>query len=292
MSGKRGTLDGAEFHPDGQAVNARTRLVDTAPGPSFAGLPSVSEPVRPQLGHSLTFGLLHAIGAEIAAGHYDDKPFPAEAELARHYGTSLSVTREAVKMLTAKGLLASRPRLGTRVQPLSCWSLLDTDVLRWLLQQRHSADVLGQFNQLRIAIEPAAAEFAARFAWPRGVQRISDALEHIALSERRGEDGIEPRIAFHGAVLQAARNPFYAQFRDAVETALRIANRMRRRPNDPATELAAYAAVYGAIATGDWEQAREAMRDIVTGIFAPADTTGQSESIPQIGGNAPNFARS
>lgn len=271
-------LDAAKFHPGDQAVNARASFAVAPPGPGFAGLPRGGAPDRPQLGHSLTFGLLHAIGGAIAAGDYDDKPFPPEAELARHYGTSLSVTREAVKMLTAKGLLASRPRLGTNVQPLSCWSLLDTDVLRWLLQRRHAADALGQFNQLRVAIEPAAAEFAARFAWPRGVQRISDALEHMLLCERRDEDPIDARIAFHGAVLQAARNPFYAQFQDAVEAALRIANRMRRRAGDPAGELAAYAAVRGAIASGDWERARAAMHGIVTGTSATGDMIGQFES--------------
>ena len=45
------------------------------------------------------------------------QPFPTEAELARQHGVSRSVTREAVKMLTAKGLLSARPRQGTMVQP-------------------------------------------------------------------------------------------------------------------------------------------------------------------------------
>lgn len=241
----------------------------------FAGLPSGGQD-RPQLGHNLTFGLLHAIGGAIAAGEYDDKPFPAEAELAERYGTSLSVTREAVKMLTAKGLLASRPRQGTLVQPVSCWSLLDTDVLRWLFQQRDSADVLGHFNQLRVAIEPAAAEFAARFAWPRNVQRISDAFERIALCAHQGEDPIEPQIAFHAAILLASRNPFYAQFQDAVGTALRISNRMLRRSGDPALDIAAYAEVRRAVASGAWEDARTAMHGIVTGVFASIGTPSQS----------------
>jgi DNA-binding FadR family transcriptional regulator len=245
---------------------------------AFAGLPRGGE-ARPQLGHNLTFGLLHAIGGAIAAGHYDDKPFPAEAELADYYGTSLSVTREAVKMLTAKGLLASRPRQGTQVCPVSCWSLLDTDVLRWLLQQQDSADVLGHFNQLRIAIEPAAAEFAARFAWPRDVHRIGHAFERIEMSEPRREDPIEPQIAFHAAILRASRNPFYAQFQDAVGTALRIASRVRRRSGDPALDIAAYAAARHTIASGDWEGARAAMHGIVTGIFADAGTPSQSDSV-------------
>lgn len=274
-------------------MNARAQFGGALPavrvGAAAGGLPSGGARERAQLGHNLTFGLLHAIGGAIAAGDYDDKPFPAEAELAGRYGTSLSVTREAVKMLAAKGLLASRPRQGTQVRPVECWSLLDTDVLRWLLQRRHAADVLGQFDQLRIAIEPAAAEFAARFAWPRGVRRISECLERIALCERLREDPIEPQVAFHAAILQASRNPFYAQFQDAVGTALRISNRMRRRSGDPTPELAGYAAVCSAIADGDWEQARQAMHRVVSGDFARSDATGQSESIAAIGEHARNL---
>lgn len=37
-------------------------------------------------------------------------PFPTEAGLATQFNVSRSVTREAVKMLTAKGLLSARPR--------------------------------------------------------------------------------------------------------------------------------------------------------------------------------------
>lgn len=218
---------------------------------------------RPQLGHNLTFGLLHAIGGAIAAGQYDGKPFPAEAELAAHYGTSLSVTREALKMLAAKGMLASRPRQGTHILPRSSWSLLDTDVLRWLFQRRDPADVLRQFNQLRVAIEPAAAEFAARFAWPRGVQRIAQAFERIERCDREGADSLEPRIAFHAAILEASRNPFYRQFQAALGTALHLSSRVRRGAGNAVPDIGAYAAVRGAIAGGNWEEARAFMHAII-----------------------------
>ncbi|MDG2535163.1 FCD domain-containing protein [Sphingomonas sp. HITSZ_GF] len=241
---------------------------------AFPG-PAVGGETRPQLGHNLTFGLLHAIGGAIAAGHYDGKPFPPEAELAEQYGTSLSVTREAVKMLTAKGLLASRPRQGTFILPVSHWSLLDTDVLRWLLQQRQSAEVLRQFNQLRIAIEPAAAEFAARFAWPRDVHRISGAFEAIRRSKRHQEDPLDAQIAFHCEILEASRNPFYKQFQAAVGTALRISSRVRGAGRATAPDIPAYAAVHGAIASGDWAAARESMRGIVAAAPGFLDESGR-----------------
>src|SRR3546814_15140853 len=62
------------------------------------------------LGRNLTYGLLDNLGRAIVTGQFDDEAFPTEAELTKRHGVSRSVTREAVKMLTAKGLLSARPR--------------------------------------------------------------------------------------------------------------------------------------------------------------------------------------
>src|ERR1051325_6657285 len=125
------------------------------------------------IGRNLTYGMLDALGKEIVTGGYDDRPFPTEAELARQHDVSRSVTREAVKMLTAKGLLTARPRKGTSVQPASYWNLFDPDVLRWLLERKFSLELLRQFSDLRIAIEPAAAALAARAADAGGLSAIA-----------------------------------------------------------------------------------------------------------------------
>ena len=45
-----------------------------------------------------------------------------------------TVVREAVKSLVAKGLVYSRPRVGTVVKPRREWHMLDPDVLHWLMQ--------------------------------------------------------------------------------------------------------------------------------------------------------------
>src|SRR5215218_303648 len=122
---------------------------------------------------NLTFSMLEALGRDIVTGAYESRRFPTEAELAVEHMVSRSVTREAVKMLTAKGLLTARPRKGTTVQPSSSWNLFDTDVLRWLLERKFSLLLLRQFSELRIAIEPAAAALAARMAGPAAVAAIA-----------------------------------------------------------------------------------------------------------------------
>src|SRR6187402_2345818 len=130
-------------------------------------------------GRNLTHQLTHQLGSAIIQGSYAiDKSFPTEAELSHQFNISRSVTREAVKMLTAKGLLASRPRQGIRVMPSAQWNMFDPDVLAWTLHARPSLDLLREFTQLRIAIEPEAARLAAdnRHDKPK-MKAIGDALE-------------------------------------------------------------------------------------------------------------------
>ena len=136
--------------------------------------------VRTSLGRNLTYGMLDSLGKAIVTGAYEETPFPTEAELSKQHAVSRSVTREAVKMLTAKGLLSARPRQGTIVQPVSSWNLFDADVLRWLLDRKFSVDLLRQFSELRIAIEPAAAALAARAADDEGLAGIRAGFDRMA----------------------------------------------------------------------------------------------------------------
>ena len=114
-----------------------------------------------------TFSIVEALGGAIVAGEYDAaNPLPNEGELAQQFGVSRSILREAVKMLTSKGLVASRPRHGTWVTAEAQWNFLDPDVLNWLLGRAYSPELLIQFTELRLAIEPRAAALAAARATP------------------------------------------------------------------------------------------------------------------------------
>lgn len=226
---------------------------------------------RPELGRNLTYGLLDTLGRAIVTGRYESEPFPTEAELARQHGVSRSVTREAVKMLTAKGLLSARPRQGTVVRPTSTWNLFDTDVLHWLLERQFSVELLKQFNQLRVAIEPEAAALAARFATGADLERISEGLDRMEAAEIGHDDTLEADIAFHVAILRGSGNPFYAQFRDVVSTALRTSIRFTNRIKGRSASVADHAAVRDAISARDPEAARAAMRALIGDVLELID---------------------
>jgi DNA-binding FadR family transcriptional regulator len=238
--------------------------------PNMSGL--TIEEARPQLGRNLTYGMLDAIGRAIVVGDYEGSVFPTEAELAKQHGVSRSVTREAVKMLTAKGLLSARPRQGTIVQPTTSWNLFDTDVLRWLLERQFSIDLLRQFNELRVAIEPEAASLAARVATKEDIDRINAGLVRMEKADRGEDDALESDIAFHVAVLRASRNPFYVQFRDVVSTALRTSIRFSNQAMGRTANVADHAAVRDAIAKGNADKAHKAMRMLISDVLELIDT--------------------
>lgn len=175
-------------------------------------------------GRNLTHQLTHQIGSAIIQGNYAvDKSFPTEAELSAQFNISRSVTREAVKMLTAKGLLASRPRQGIRVMPSAQWNMFDPDVLSWTLSARPSLDLLKEFTQLRIAIEPEAARLAAQNCQDKvKIKAIADALERMRRADEGQDDALTADIEFHTAILSATNNRFFLQLRQFIQVALRV----------------------------------------------------------------------
>lgn len=182
--------------------------------------------MRSGQGPNMTYRLVETLGQSIVGGSYAvDHPFSTEAELAQQFGVSRSVTREAVKMLTAKGLLSARPRQGTCVQPETGWNLFDPDVLRWLLERKFSLKLLREFTEVRLAIEPAAAALAARHATAEGLAGIQRGIERMKAAERGEDDPLAADVAFHVAILDATGNPFYTQLHELVNTALRISIR-------------------------------------------------------------------
>lgn len=175
---------------------------------------------------SLTHSIVEELGQAIVCGTYSDhNPFPIEAELCEQYEVSRSILREAVKMLTSKGLLRARPRQGTWVQPESSWNLLDPSVLGWLLNRKFSIELLIEFTEIRRVIEPQAAEYAAKRGSAESLARIEEGVARMEAAERGEDDPLLSDIAFHVAILEASENRFFRELKDLTKTALKISIR-------------------------------------------------------------------
>jgi len=215
-------------------------------------------------GQNLTYSIAEDLGVAIVTGTYSSKkPFPVEGELCRRYGVSRSILREAVKMLTAKGSLDSRPRRGTWVQDEGRWNLLDPDVLRWMLERKFSFSLLIEFSQVRLAIEPKAAALAAVAAGPAEKAAIAAAIQAMIESERMQDDPLEPDIGFHVAILRASKNGFYSRLSELTEAALRFSIRMTNRQTG-VRSVPEHKKVADAILAGDAKRAETAMRALVS----------------------------
>ncbi len=186
--------------------------------------------MRRTVAHNLTFDIVQRLGKEVVSGKYvEGKKFPTEAELCIEYEVSRSVMREAVKILTGKGLLSARPRRGTKVTEESRWNLLDPDVLGWLLKRDLSLPLLVEFTEMRLGVEPEAAALAARSATQEQKDRITAAVEEMERASRGESDPLESDIAFHLAVLYASNNRFMVLLDSFIDTALRFSIRLTNR---------------------------------------------------------------
>lgn len=217
----------------------------------------------PVPGQTLTFGLAEALGCAIVAGRFEGRGFPTDAELARQYGASRSIVREVIKMLTAKGLLSVRPRLGTLIEPQASWRLLDPDVLRWLLARPVSRELLGQFIEMRLTFEPEAAGLAAQRTTPAARDAIAEAVARVDAAGNEAVDLTLAEAAFHVAVLEAAENPFVSQLTTFVMTAVELSARLMRRHHVRADSLPYRRLVAEAVLSGDPARARDGMRTLL-----------------------------
>jgi DNA-binding FadR family transcriptional regulator len=162
-----------------------------------------------------------AIGRGIVHGeHPPGTILPPEAEWSARFHVSRSVVREAIKILSAKGLLTSRPKVGSRVEPREHWNLLDHDVLAWYAEAPGRKQFLGSLQEFRRIFEPEAAALAAERRSDEQMQAISNACHDMgqarSLSERSAAD-----VRFHLAILDASGNDLLLPLGVLVESALR-----------------------------------------------------------------------
>ncbi|MFG6666148.1 FadR/GntR family transcriptional regulator [Halomonas sp. HNIBRBA4712] len=132
---------------------------------------------------------------------------PTENSLCNSFGVSRTVIREAITHLKSLGLVETRRGVGT--------SVLRTSKIEALPARRINPttveDIL-HLLELRLAIEPAAAEHAARRYDSDDQARLEQQHQaftsaFVARSQAREEDYL-----FHFAIAQASKNPFFQSF--------------------------------------------------------------------------------
>ncbi len=170
-----------------------------------------------------------AIGEDIVRGRI--KPgerLPQEAELIERFRASRTAIREAMKVLTAKGLVRARQRAGTKVRPRAEWDLLDADVLSWHDPDTISDTLVGDLVELRQFLEPKAARLAAERATVDDIEAMQAAHEQMARAATDPAGFNAADIAFHLAVFAGCHNLVIQRLSGIVETVLTLSFRLQR----------------------------------------------------------------
>jgi DNA-binding FadR family transcriptional regulator len=207
-----------------------------------------------------------------------------ETELAasERHRVSRAAYREAVRILEAKGLVESRPKVGTRVTPCDKWHLLDPAVLSWMFQSEPGDHVLEALFELRMIVEPEAAALAAQRRTSEHLGRMRDALAAMAEHTLGTVEGRTADQHFHATLLIASDNPFLRTLTSSISTAVSwttaLKQRVRPLVRDPIPD---HAAVFDAIAARDAAAARSAMTRLVE--LARFDTKTAPRAVPSSG---------
>ncbi|MEH3148754.1 MAG: FadR/GntR family transcriptional regulator [Methylobacterium frigidaeris] len=212
------------------------------------------------------------LGIAILAGrHAPGAVLPGEIEFSEQLGVSRTAYREAIRILSAKGLVESRPKTGTRVSPRGRWNLLDPDILAWAFESEPSEAFVRDLFELRLIVEPAAAELAAGRRSGLDIARMGHALEEMARHGLAAAAGRAADQAFHHAILEATRNAPLIALSSSIAAAVTwttiFKQRRRALPRDPLPE---HRVLYEAIVAGEPARARARMTDLIR--LALADT--------------------
>jgi DNA-binding FadR family transcriptional regulator len=169
---------------------------------------------------SLHRSVAQDIGARILNGEFAPGTLlPNEAEWCKSFGVSRTAVREAIKMLMGKGLIISRPRIGSRVLPRAQWNLLDRDVLGWYVAAAKQSHFLAHMQQVREILEPETAALAAANHTAEQLMAIEQAYEAMAAAKTLAAWN-DADVKFHFAILQAAGNELLVPLGLVIESAL------------------------------------------------------------------------
>lgn len=181
--------------------------------------------------------------------------------LLHEFDVSRTVVREALKVLSAKGLVDARPRFGTFVTERSRWQLLDNDVMQWRSRDDPDPVLVLELGEVRQVIEPAAARMAAVRRTPEQLAAIERALNDMRASADGAHGSlIEADLAFHSAVLSAAGNELLARFEVVLEPALHARDSLAFRQIESTSFLTQHFDVCVAIRAQDPDAAFSTMK--------------------------------
>lgn len=170
---------------------------------------------------NITQSVYLEMGMQIVNGTFFSRDsMRSEDYVCTKFQVSRSVSREAIKILAAKGLIISRPKTGIEINHISQWNLFDRDVLNWItsgeLLETHS----DYIYQIRKLIEPEAIRDLCNYADTKLLGKLREIVDTMYSCQQDLQEFRKNQVLFHTHVLKASKNPFFSLFSELITNTL------------------------------------------------------------------------
>ncbi len=220
-----------------------------------------------RLSDKVTAAILESIAANTLR---PGDSLPTERELGEQFGVSRTVIREAVRALSAKGMLEVKGGSGVRIVAVNEETVRES--MRHFV--KGSAMDYGKVDEVRRVLEVAAAGLAAERATPEDIARINETIEQMDGSCDDVESTVQFDIAFHRALAASTHNELFLVLHDSMgEMLLEVRRRNLSRGADRRRLVVEmHRRIRDAVAAHDAEGAKVAMIDHLGAVQAGWET--------------------
>jgi GntR family transcriptional repressor for pyruvate dehydrogenase complex len=175
-------------------------------------------------------------------------------------GVSRTVVREAVRMLVTKGLLETRPGVGTVVTEISSQQI--TEPLSIWMSTRQKNESLEQLYQVRRILETAIAQLASEHATPEDIQRLRKIIQQMHAAVNDPDEFAASDVEFHAALTETAHNPLLFIILESIQNLLtEIRMMVQSYRNLPDEVIPEHQRILDCVEAHDPECAARAMQD-------------------------------
>ena len=217
---------------------------------SVARTPSLSDKVAEQLTEAI-------VSKQIRAG----ERLPSERELGDQFKVSRTVVREAVRSLSARGLVRVTSGRGVEVSEFGTGGVAAS---MSLLVRGHEGLDYGKVNEVRTAVEVQVAGLAAQRAQPQDMERLRQICDDHQRSLEKGDlaSASELDFQFHRELTRSADNELLLAMLDSIAEVLReVRYQSMTEPHVGEDGLRAHRRILKCLSARKPQAARDAMAE-------------------------------
>jgi GntR family transcriptional repressor for pyruvate dehydrogenase complex len=183
-----------------------------------------------------------------------------ERELADELGVSRTVIREAVRILVAKGLLETKPGVGTLVRQVTSDQIVEP--LSLLLQAQEEGISIEHLHQVRHMLEVEIAGLAAMQATEEDIAELQTVLAEMESVTDIPESFAARDADFHRGLAKTTHNPLLIILLDSIRDLMEeVRLLVTRHPDLRKKVMPDHRRILDRVAAKDLDGARQAMEE-------------------------------